>query len=340
MTLRNQSTQPLLSIAVAAYNVSKYLRRGLDSYADERLNGRLEVIIVDDGSTDDTAAIARSYVDEHPDIFILVRKENGGHGSSVNAGLAAAHGKYFRIIDGDDWVDTDALALFLDVLENIDTDLVIDVKREVHLDTGAEKLFPIPEDLPLNTPIAFESICTRDEFADFVMIHSLTVRTELLRAQGVTLLEHTFYVDYEYVTKAALHAMSVCFVDLNVYQYLVGNAEQSVADANYVKHWDDHERVTIELMCLYGEHSHELSEPRRAFLFRKAMLVINTHYSIALIFDDNRRRGRQRARAFRKVLEERYPELDAATKGRYRKAFALHLAGVDSQQKLDRLVGR
>lgn len=333
-------TQPLLSIAVPSYNVSRYLRRGLDSYADARLDGKLEVIVVDDGSTDDTAAIARSYVEAHPGIFTLMSKENGGHGSAVNAALAAAHGKYFRIIDGDDWVDTEALVLFLDMLETLDTDLVIDVKREVRLDTGDERLFSIPKDLPRDTPVAFESLCTRSEFADFIMIHTLTVRAELLREQQVKLLEHAFYVDYEYVTKAALHAMSVCFVDLNVYQYLVGNAAQSVADANYVKHWDDHERVTIEIIGLYDVHSEELSEPRREFLFRKTALVINTHYNIALIFDSDRKRGRQRARAFRKALKERYPELDAATRGRYLKALTLHHAGVDSQKKLDKLVGR
>lgn len=331
---------PILTIVVPSYNVEAYLAKGLASYADERLIDVLEVIVVDDGSTDGTRAIAEEFAVRFPRIFHVVSKCNGGHGSAVNAGLVAARGRYFRIIDGDDWVDTNALVSFVGELATYEADLVIDVKREVRMGNGEERLFPLPADVPRGADVSFEGVCTRPEFADLIMIHTLTVRVDHLRSCGVQLLEHAFYVDYEYVVKAALNARTVRFVDLNVYQYLVGNAAQSVADASYVRRWDDHERVTREILRLHGEQASGLSVPRAAFLTRKATLVVNTHYNIALIFDADRHRGLARARSFRAFLRAEHPDIAAATERRYRRAWLLHYLGVDSQERLDGITGR
>ena len=97
----------ILSIAVPSYNVEKYLDKCLTSFSDERFNDRLEVIVVNDGSKDNTQQIAEGYIARFPRIFRLINKENGGHGSAVNAGIENATGKYFRIVEGDDWAKTD-----------------------------------------------------------------------------------------------------------------------------------------------------------------------------------------------------------------------------------------
>ena len=133
----------VLSIVVPSYNVEAYLERGLRSLCDERLADALEVIVVDDGSTDATPAIAQRFVDCEPRIFKLVSKENGGHGSTINTGLAIATGTYFRVVDGDDWVDTEGLVHLIEQLRALDADLVVDEKREVDMKTGASKLFPL-----------------------------------------------------------------------------------------------------------------------------------------------------------------------------------------------------
>ena len=101
-----------LSIGVPSYNVESYLEHDLATYADPRLEGLVEVIVVNDGSTDATHQIAQGFVDRMPGVFRLIDKPNGGHGSAVNAAMAAARGRYFRVIDADDWATTDALVEF------------------------------------------------------------------------------------------------------------------------------------------------------------------------------------------------------------------------------------
>lgn len=327
----------LLSIAVPCYNVEKYLRKGLESYFDERLKDNLEVLIVNDGSSDSTEKIAREYVEKCPEIFRLINKENGGHGSAVNAGIENAVGKYFRVIDGDDWVHTENLVIFLEKLREIDTDMVIDEKREVHMVTGKTKLFPIPSYVPVDQSCSFEEICTREDIGSYIMIHTLSVKTELLKNNKIKLQEHVFYVDYEFIVKATCLCQTAIFFALEIYQYLVGNVNQSVSSQNYVKRYGHHDIVTKELLRYEKEQG--FTGKRGEYLERKVNLIIHTQYNISLIFNKDRRAGRKQAEEFRKFLKENYPDHERKTRKRYYEALTLHFLGVDSE-KLDKIMGR
>lgn len=329
--------QPLLTIAVPSYNVEKYLEHGLTTYCDKRLEGLLEVVVVNDGSTDATRAIAEEFVRKNPKIFKLLNKENGGHGSAVNAGARAASGKYFRVIDGDDWADTENLVRLMGFLEHAETDLVVDVKCEVNMLTGMREVFPLPVSLPREAPTDFSAVCANGTAEPYIMIHTLMIKTDYLKSIDLRLLEHAFYVDYEYVVKATLDAKDILFLDVNVCQYLVGNAAQSVADGNYVKRWDDHTRVTETLLDLYEGKKSQLSPERLAYLKHRCALICNTHYNIALIFDADRKRGARRGRDFRTYLHAKHPDIAAQTDKRYRIARMLHYLGVRSQAELSRL---
>lgn len=332
-------TNPVLTIVVPSYNVEAYLKRGLSTYCDLRLEGLLEVIIVNDGSTDRTREIADSFVERYPRIFNLVNKENGGHGSAVNAGIKAATGTYFRVVDGDDWVNTDNLVKLVCRLACVTSDLVVDTKREVDMSTGNAQHFPLPPHIREKKSYSFTEICVQEDIAPYIMIHTLMIRVDFLRNIDLKLLEKTFYVDLEYVVKATLEAETIEFVDLNVYQYMVGNANQSVADDGYVRRWEDHTRVTEEMLALYSDRSNTLDADRLDYLRRRIALLINTHYNIALIFDKDRKRGKARARKFHDYLKEYYPEFYSLTNKRYQLASALHYIGIDSQDKLNRFHG-
>lgn len=328
---------PVLTVAMPCYNVARYLERGLASFDDVRFEGLVELIVVDDGSTDTTASIAQAFVERRPQVFRLISKPNGGHGSAVNAGLAQARGTYFRVVDGDDWVDTDELVRFAQLLAQATSDLVVDVKTEVDMATMSPRVFPLPAELAQGGSCDLESVCMLDAFAPNVMIHTLTARVAYLRSISLHLLEKTFYEDLEFVVKATLDAADVEFVDTRVYQYLVGNASQSVADEGYVRRWDDHTRVCEELLELLSSRKQDLSPIRLAYLQRRCALLSNTHYNIALIFDKDRARGVRRAKAYRAALRANHPDVARLSDSHYRKAMVLHVLGVDSQKKLDSL---
>ena len=328
---------PVLTVAMPCYNVARYLERGLASFDDARLEGLVELIVVDDGSTDTTASIAQVFVERRPQVFRLISKPNGGHGSAVNTGLAQARGTYFRVVDGDDWVDTDELVRFAQLLAQATSDLVVDVKTEVDMATMSPRVFPLPAELAQGGSCDLESVCMLDAFAPNVMIHTLTARVAYLRSISLHLLEKTFYEDLEFVVKTTLDAADVEFVDTRVYQYLVGNASQSVADEGYVRRWDDHTRVCEELLALLSARKESLSPTRLAYLQRRCALLSNTHYNIALIFDKDRARGARRAKAYRAALRANHPDVARLSDSHYRKAMVLHVLGVDSQKKLDSL---
>ena len=331
----------VLTIAVPSYNVERYLPDALASYVAGEVDERLEVLIVNDGSTDSTPLLAAEFVRLWPQVFRVVDKENGGHGSAVNAGIDAATGKYYRVIDGDDRICTANIPALLDAMEASDADVFVDVKREVNIETGTSRLLTLPADLPRGCSVPFDDVCTRGDIEEFFKIHTMSMRTDFLRGAGIRLLEHTFYVDYEWAVKVGAAAQTICFSDLEGCNYFVGNAEQSVAPANYVRRWGDHTRVTEELLRFADDAcaAKSLDPVRQAFVDMRVRLLVDTHYNIALIFDDDRERGMERAREFRAFMQAEHPRFHAWGEKRFRQAQVLHYLGFDAA-KLDRLMGR
>lgn len=128
--------EKILTVTVPSYNVEKFLENTLDSFVDERVLDDIEVLIVDDGSKDKTAEIGRKYEEKYPDTFRVISKENGGHGSTINRGIGEAKGKYFKVVDGDDWVDQDGFAELIQRLKTCDADYVFTNYYEVNDVTG------------------------------------------------------------------------------------------------------------------------------------------------------------------------------------------------------------
>ena len=328
--------QAILSVVVPSYNVEKYLDKCLTSFSDCRFEDRLEVIIANDGSQDRTEEIAKSYVEKYPKIFKLINKENGGHGSAVNVGIENATGKYFRIVDGDDWVHTENMVKLLDILEKSESDMVIDEKREVHMVTGATEFFPLPERVETDKVLPFTEVCHDYEICTFIIMHSLSFKTELLKKHGIRLQEHIFYVDIEYIIKATMEAKTIEFHNIEIYQYLVGNVNQSVNNQNYVKRFSHHSQVTRTLIRYATDSGAE--GVMKKYLDNRICLLINTHMNIALIFNKNRKEGLKQAKDFRSFLKETNMQYFKATRKRYFITRVLHHLGVDYEklQKIKR----
>ncbi len=327
---------PILSVAVACYNVENYIDKCLTSFSDERFNGRLQVIVVNDGSTDKTLEIAGSYKAKYPNIFEIVDKENGGHGSAVNAAIDRATGKYFRIVDGDDWVNTENMASLLSYMEASNADIVVDNKREVNMETGETEFFPMPAGVKADFQYNFADICNDATVTPNIMIHTMSIKTDILKENNIHLLEGIFYVDIEFIIKSTVRAKTVVFKDLEIYQYLVGNVNQSVNFRNYVKRYPHHLQVTNELVRFATEF--ECEDAIRTYLDRRIVLLINTHMNIALIYNEDRKLGKRQAKEFRAELKSKNENYFNATKKRYLITYLLHILGVnyDTLQKLKR----
>ena len=328
--------KPILSVVVASYNVEEYLDKCLSSFSDERFNDILQVIVVNDGSTDSTADIAKKYEDKFPRIFDVINKENGGHGSAVNAGVDNAKGKYFRIVDGDDWINTEDFYKLLCALKDTDSDLVVDQKREVNKETGETKFFKTPNCVEYKKEYEFKNICNIFELSPYIMIHTLSVKTSILKENKIKLLEHIFYVDIEFIIKSTVNAKTIEFLDLEIYQYLVGNADQSVNYKNYVKRFSHHSKVTRELIDFATNFKGD--EKIVEYLKIRIKLLINTHMTIALIYNENRKEGLKQAKEFREYLKGKNKYLYMTTKKRYLMTLMLHFLGIDFN-KLEKLKG-
>lgn len=113
----------ILSVAVPCYNSAEYMEHAIDSIL---VGGEdVEILIINDGSVDDTEQIANQYAAKYPSIVKAIHQENGGHGEAVNQGLRNATGIYFKVVDSDDWLDKESflkvLAKLRELVENAES---------------------------------------------------------------------------------------------------------------------------------------------------------------------------------------------------------------------------
>lgn len=216
----------LLTLAVPTYNMEKYLARCLDSVLCENQDF-LEVLVVNDGSKDRSSEIGHEYESKYPNVIRVIDKENGNYGSCVNRALAEANGKYFRMLDSDDWCNTDALNRLLENMKTCDADMVLTISED-------RKDGMIIRRMEAPCSVQTEHIYKMDEFDGIALgyqylfcSHIITYKTELLRAIGLKLQQGISYTDNEYVYFPMSKCASVVYYDLPVYQYFIGREGQT-----------------------------------------------------------------------------------------------------------------
>lgn len=268
-------TIKLLSIVVPSYNSQDYLRHCLDTVV---LGGQeVEVIVVDDGSTDSTAEIAREYCSRFPEIVRLEQKENGGHGSAVNRGLEVATGTYFKVVDSDDWLDTSDYMSVLSLLRSIGSvDLLITNYVYEYSYNSKHKVMRYNNVFPQGKVITWDSM-RHFRIDQLMLMHSLFYRTNLLRECGLKLPEHTFYVDNLVAYLPLPNVKSLVYQDCSPYHYLIGRPGQSVNTQVMIKQIDQQLKVTrmmIEEFDLFKDI--ECEKLRRYMLFYLSMMIAIT----------------------------------------------------------------
>ena len=273
-----------LSISIAAYNVEEFLKNTLDSLVAPEIMDDIEVLIIDDGSKDNTAAIGKEFVDKYPNSFKVISKPNGGYGSTINAAIDAATGQYFKTLDGDDWYDTENLVRFVKDLKNMSADLILTPFTMVYEGTGEKQVISMERKYQEKN-ITFEQL--PEALYSKIKMHSVTYKTSILKENNIRIGEHCFYTDIEYISFPIVYVNDVNFLDYSIYQYRIGLEGQSVSDEGFRKHYKDHLRVVDRILEFYTINKENgLSKEKATFLFNILKALINTQYGIFFKLDN------------------------------------------------------
>ncbi len=241
----------LLTIVISCYNSAAYMENCIESLLPG--GDEVEILIVDDGSQkDNTAEIADRYEREYPGICRAIHQENGGHGEAVNAGLRNAAGIFFKVVDSDDWVNEQAYRQVLDTLRRFvygkDT-LDMLITNFVYEKQGAKhkKVMNYNMALPKNELFTWDDVKVFIA-GQYILMHSVIYRTELLRECGLELPKHTFYVDNIFVYEPLPHVQKMYYLDVNFYRYFIGRSDQSVNEQVMIGRIDQQILVTKQML--------------------------------------------------------------------------------------------
>ena len=290
-----------VSFVVPCYNSEDYMDRCIDSLLCA--GNDVEIIIINDGSIDKTREIAEDYGLKYPGIIRVINKENGGHGSGVNAGLEKATGVYFKVVDSDDWLEQNALDQLMFTIRNfcekklfnhgiVIPDLFICNYVYDHLYEETR------HDISYKNVLDEGKMCEWQDIgyfkaSQYFIMHSQIFRTAILRESGVKLPEHTFYVDNIFSYQPLPYVEHLYYMDINLYHYFIGREDQSVNEDIMLSRIDQQIRVAKRMLTCVDLHAVKKKEPRlAAYMYRHLsimmsitnilLLLINSEESIIL----------------------------------------------------------
>lgn len=268
--------EKILSITIPSYNMEKYLSECLDSFVVCKNMTNLEVVVVNDGSKDDTLKIAKQYEANYPNIFKVIDKENGGHGSTINAGLSAASGKYFCVVDADDWVNTPDFTKLLELLSSSDEDLIISNYTRVYEQTGKKETvkYKLQKDKTgdINTQLYF-----------FPNMASSIYKTSNIKNK-FEILKNCFYVDTQYITETMKYLKTFKFTGLNIYFYRLNRPGQSMDPNVYFKRRDHLIRVIEALIECFNKNESDNKLSKQGVV----QVIIYYYRNLVLWFKDSK----------------------------------------------------
>ena len=278
--------EKLITFAVPCYNSADYM----DHCVETRLAAgpEAEIILVDDGSTkDDTPAKCDAWVERHPDIIRAIHQENGGHGEGVNQGIRHAQGLYYKVVDSDDWLDTAALTKVMEKLREFSklpapVDMVIANYVYEHVEDNTHKAMGYRNVFPTGQIFTWDDI-GHFRASQYLLMHSVIYRTQLLRDCGLILPKHTFYVDNIFVYQPLPYVKTMYYLNVDLYRYFIGRSDQSVNESVMAGRIDQQVRVTKIMI-----DAHDLSLIRQSqkrlgrymFNYLSMMMTISSIFSV------------------------------------------------------------
>ena len=312
----------LLTVAIPCYNSADYMRRSIDSALS---GGELvEVLIIDDGSAkDDTLRIAKSYEERYPGIVSAIHQENGGHGEAVNTGLKNASGLYFKVLDSDDRLDKASFQAVLSKLsefsgeEGSEEPVDLFISNFIYDKVGQrhKRVMSYRSALPVGRVFSWDEV-KHFLIGQYILMHSVIYRTELLRQCGLKLPSHTFYVDNIYVYYPLPHAHRMYYMDINLYRYFIGREDQSVHENVMIGRIDQQILVTKLMLSYYDMEQIEPKKLRRYMLnYLQIMMTISSVLAIRSRSEENMKKRDELWSSLKKENPKLYKKLRGSVLG-------------------------
>lgn len=297
----------VLSITVPCYNSQDYMRKCIESLLVGKED--VEILIIDDGSKDNTLKIAKEYEEKYPTIVKAIHQENKGHGGAVNTGLSHASGLYFKVVDSDDWLNEEAYLEALEVLRNSvrgSQTLDLLICNYVYEKQGVKrkKVMRYTHSLPQNQIFEWKDVKPLGN-SHYLLMHSMIYRTQLLRDCGLILPEHTFYVDNLVAVLPLASVKTIYYLNKNLYRYYIGRADQSVSESIMIGRIDQQLLVNRMLIDELAKEK-KLSKNQRKYIIH--MLTMITTVSSILLMKSGTKENFQKKQDLWSYLKEQDPK--------------------------------
>ena len=265
-----------ISFVVPCYNSQDYMGKCIDSLLEGGED--VEIIIVDDGSKDKTGKIADKYAVKYPSIIKVIHQPNGGHGEGINVGLKVATGKYFKVIDSDDWVDKKALKAILKKVKKINSDLI--VMNYVYTYSDGRP----PHQINFKNVFKDKKEITWDEIGKFkttqyLSLHSLMYKKSVLDKTKIKLPKHISYDDNLFIYLPFINTKTVYYLDKDFYRYSIGREDQSVQESTLIRKSSDQVLVT-KLVCNAYDLDTVKSKKLKKMMYRECVFLMG----VAVVF--------------------------------------------------------
>lgn len=269
----------LLTLIIPIYNTQEYLRKCLDSLIiKEELFSLVEILLIIDGSPDNSLTIAQEYEAKYSQTFVVINKENGGYGSVLKRGIAEAKGKYCKVLDSDDWYDNKEFEKFVHELQSINNDVIVtDFVKEFVFENRSE-LQTLPKLKNNQVYQLDEDINTLED--DVFVMHRLAYKTEVLRKAAIDFPEKVFYTDTLFASIPLFFAKDLYYTNLQLYRYFIGRDGQTIAPESIRKNRKSVETVIRYYYQKYLENKSNLSKSKNTFTIESLKILMEMYYRI------------------------------------------------------------